>query len=356
MPMEGAGLMSGLNEGMNNFLNAYVKMKSLKNQEDEQQQQGLLRNVQIKAAEADLKNKPLQTKIAAQEHGYLFDPESGSIEKDPLAAEKEQRAELAKGFETGGSIEKDPLTGKLSVVYNKDAPGYQLKSAQAQAYQAKAAGGGKGAATGGAPGKLTPGQQTLDRTFAKEYDDWTSGGEATVSKNLQRLEEAKAAIAQGQTGGFLGSPARVSGRLPDILKPESAIRVRQDVQAAAQGALKATLGAQFTEKEGQRIMDMAYDEKLSPQENIRKIDMAINELKTAAKNKAMKAAHFEENGTLTGYKNGMSTQPAEQGLLQPRAAPSAAGEMISVVSPDGAIGQIPRANLEKAIKKGYKVK
>jgi hypothetical protein len=154
--------------------------------------------------------------------------------------------------------------------------------------------------------KAGVGQQSLDRVFAKDYDDWTSVGSALADKNLQRLEDAKQTLMSGKGGGLLGFSGKGAGWAPDFLKSNTAIRVRDDVRAAAQGALKATLGSQFTEKEGERIMDSAYNEKLSPEENVRKIDMAITELKTMKDAKNAKANFWEENnGTLEGYRAGM---------------------------------------------------
>ncbi len=158
--------------------------------------------------------------------------------------------------------------------------------------------------------RVPEGTKALDRTFAKEYDDWTSGGEAAVDKNLQRLKEAKDALAKHKDDTF-GTSGRITGRLPDFLRGEEGLRIRQDVHAAAQGALKATLGAQFTEKEGERIMAASYDEKLSPAENIKKIDTAIKELATAKANKDSKVSHFEQNGTLAGFKSAKGQSVAD---------------------------------------------
>lgn len=146
---------------------------------------------------------------------------------------------------------------------------------------------------------LTPGQQALDKNFAKEYDDWTKTGEATVDKNLQRLEEAKQKLKDSKDDlvGYSG----LQGRLPNILRSESSKTIQQDVQAAAQGSLRATLGPQFTEKEGERIMNMAYDPTLSPQANIDKIDLAIQEIKAQKLAQNAKAGYFEKNGTLAGF-------------------------------------------------------
>jgi hypothetical protein len=84
------------------------------------------------------------------------------------------------------------------------------------------------------------------------------------------------------------------------MRSEESLKLEQDVRAAAQGALRATLGSQFTEKEGERIMAAAYDPKLSPEANIAKIDAAIAELETGKLAKNAKAAHFDQFGSLKG--------------------------------------------------------
>lgn len=154
----------------------------------------------------------------------------------------------------------------------------------------------KAAALQGGGVNLTPGQKALDVSFAKDLDEWSSGGEATVDKNLNRLREARDKLASASDDSNISG--RFVGRLPNVLRPEDSIVVQQDVQAAALGALKATLGAQFTEKEGQRIMSIAYDPTLTPTENVKKIDAAIAELEASKQNKNAKAAEFMQAGTL----------------------------------------------------------
>lgn len=150
------------------------------------------------------------------------------------------------------------------------------------------------------------GFKALDKDYAKDYNDWTSSSRASLDKNLARLEAAKMQLNEDKTltGSFRGA-------FPDFIRNstnEKAISVRDDVRAAAQGALKATLGSAFTEKEGERIMNQAYNEKLSPEENIRKIDAAITELKTNKDNNDRKASYFQKYGSLKG----LDTQSQEQ--------------------------------------------
>lgn len=154
--------------------------------------------------------------------------------------------------------------------------------------------------------KPTPGQAALDKDFAKTYNDWNTNGKGLFEKNLARLENAKDELKKSYL-----TTGRVIGRLPDLIRPEKSIQIRDDVQAAAMASLRATLGPQFTEDEGKRIMAMAYNEKLSPAENIKKIDAAIKELKDNAINMESRSQHFEQNGTLKGWKSPKVTQKQE---------------------------------------------
>ena len=60
---------------------------------------------------------------------------------------------------------------------------------------------------------------------------------------------------------------------------------------------------QLSEKEGERIMNFAYDPTLSPEVNLSKIDAAIAELKQNELNNTAKAKYFESKGTLQGFKS-----------------------------------------------------
>lgn len=189
--------------------------------------------------------------------------------------------------------------------------GIQEKRANITKTQAETAKIRGEAANVGKEPRLTEGQKALDRSFAKEYDDWTSRGRAAVQKNLGLLEKTVQTLQQRQDDRF-GTSGRVTGRLPDLLRSEESIRLREDVHRAVQSSLRATLGAQFTEKEGERIMSQAYNEKLSPAENIQKIQAAIEELRANAANADAKARYFEQQGTLTGYRSGAQGQAQMQ--------------------------------------------
>lgn len=179
----------------------------------------------------------------------------------------------------------------------------------------------------------TVGQKKVDSEFAKDYNDWTSAGRNTVDKNLDRLRAAKQALQQDPS--LTGS---LRGLAPDFVRNttnEKAIVTRDDVRAAAQGALRATLGPQFTEREGNQIMDRAYNERLSPEANIAKIDAAIKELERNKENNDRKAAYFQQRGTLTGFELPQNTQAT-----------------VRMRDPKGNIREVPASQAEAARRAG----
>lgn len=149
------------------------------------------------------------------------------------------------------------------------------------------------------PGAKKPsfGQKAMDTAFAKDYNDWLGNGRSSLQKNLSTLRGVRDQLKSSNSGS-----GRIVGRLPDIIKPESSVQMREDVRAATQGALRAILGGQFTEREAENMMKRSYDETLSPEENVKKLDRAISELESNASEMDQRAQFFDQNeGSLAGY-------------------------------------------------------
>lgn len=145
----------------------------------------------------------------------------------------------------------------------------------------------------------TKGQSAIDSQFANEYVEFkAAGGFADVRKSLEQLREAKEKL---EKGGLTGP---VEGRVPDFLRgfinPDS-LAVRDTVEEVVQRNLRLVLGAQFTKEEGERLIARAYNEKLSEEENVKRLDRLIKQIETAAKAKAEAVNYFEKHGTLEGF-------------------------------------------------------
>lgn len=156
---------------------------------------------------------------------------------------------------------------------------------------------GKG---GGLPKSV--GSDALDRKFAAEYNEWVaSGGYANVEKNLNKLRDAanKLRKTDRATGPILGLMPKI-GR--DVFTPKGAA-IQDDVESAIQTSLKQILGAQFTEKEGARVLERAYNPRLSEAENAKRIEREIGNLQAQAQAKQRAVEHWERNNaSLRGFR------------------------------------------------------
>lgn len=150
--------------------------------------------------------------------------------------------------------------------------------------------------------KPTVAQTTVDKLFAKTYEDYiASGGYADLISQIDSLSDVKKSLQAGRDN--LTGP--VIGNLPmaarAIKYPES-IKVQEQAEQTIQRTLRTTLGAQFTEKEGMLFMRRGYNPTLKESINVQKIDEMISKLKVAGEAKRDAVEYYEQNGTLTGYK------------------------------------------------------
>jgi hypothetical protein len=146
-------------------------------------------------------------------------------------------------------------------------------------------------------GSYTPGQKKLDEEFAKDYNKWTSGDRSEAVKNLDLLRKAADMLRKSD---FISG--RFVGITPNAMQPEIAKIVMQDVRSAAQASLKAILGTQFTDKEGERIMTTSFDPQLTEKANLDKVMRTIKELEERMANKNAKAEMFANQGSLRNYR------------------------------------------------------
>lgn len=176
----------------------------------------------------------------------------------------------------------------------------------------------------------TQGRKTADETFGKEYADWNaSGGYAAVDKQLNQLESVAREL-QDPKNNFTGTGKGlldIAG-VRAFTNPE-AVNAKQKVLQATQASLRATLGPQFTEREGQKIEQRMWNDNLSPQQNAENIMAQVNLLRQQAAAKDEASKYFEKNGTLNGFMPATNRQalasreqpqPAQQTAAQPPAA------------------------------------
>lgn len=155
------------------------------------------------------------------------------------------------------------------------------------------------------PEKPSVGQIAIDKSFAKDYNDYVlGGGSSDVAKGINQLKEARENLnTTNATGGFVGIMPK---GVRDIVTPEGAA-IQDTVEEVVQRNMRQILGAQFTEKEGAKLIARSYNPRLSEQENAKRLDRLIVQMEQAASSKEEAIKYFEENGTLKGFKGKVYT-------------------------------------------------
>lgn len=142
----------------------------------------------------------------------------------------------------------------------------------------------------------------VDQTFAKDYVAFKTGGAQDVTKQLAQLQDVTKQLAA--PGADLTGPFR--GSMPDGVQKftstgRNAIAMRERVEEVVQRSLRAILGGQFTEKEGERLIARAYNPSLSEKENGIRVGRLMTQLQQAYQSKSDAAQYFEKNNTLQGW-------------------------------------------------------
>lgn len=146
--------------------------------------------------------------------------------------------------------------------------------------------------------KLTDGQKSVDKDFAKDYNEWTSGGSKSAREEISKLEAlaGKLRSADVTTGGL-------TGMFPDRMTSNSLLGARADIRSSITKSLRQIYGASFTEGEGNRVIADTWNEADSTENNLKRLERLVVDLKNQAGAKDKKASHFEQNdGSLANYK------------------------------------------------------
>jgi predicted nucleic acid-binding Zn-ribbon protein len=145
--------------------------------------------------------------------------------------------------------------------------------------------------------KPTVGEQTIDREFAKKYNEWRTGGRVDYEENKKIFDEAIKALEDGKisTGSVEGIGARIPGVRTEARQLETRVR------KALNSMLRATLGAQFTEGEGERIFAQTFDPFASPTENIKNMQTELSKIEKRAKDIESQGEYFTKEKTLSEF-------------------------------------------------------
>lgn len=157
----------------------------------------------------------------------------------------------------------------------------------------------------GGLGKLTPMQQAVDKNWADDLVSWATTGSADFANNMALLNGAIGKIDEGKEisgpgSNFLGGWGR------DVWGQEG-WAVQKDIEQVVQRNLKAVLGAQFTQSEGDRLIQRAYDPTAEESVNRRRLQMLKQQMEIAARQKTEASEYYNRNGTMVGYRGHIPT-------------------------------------------------
>jgi hypothetical protein len=146
----------------------------------------------------------------------------------------------------------------------------------------------------------TVGGKEVDKKFAADHVAFATGGYADLVKQVGQLQEVSKALEteEGLTGPVVGNIPR---GVRNVSNPRS-VAVMEAVEEVVQRNLRLVLGAQFTEKEGERLISRAYNPVLPQAENKKRVDRLIKQIQSAAEAKLDASRYFMANGTLEGWK------------------------------------------------------
>lgn len=153
---------------------------------------------------------------------------------------------------------------------------------------------------GGAGGaNLPPAIKSLDAKMATEYTDWVTGGQEFM---LSKQALLTGAIEQLGTNDNLSGPW--IGLIPkiarDIVMPEAS-NVQEVIETVAQESLKAILGGQFGQREGEMLLERTFNPRLEEAQNRKRAQALLLKIQRATEEKARAMQYFEDNQTMYGY-------------------------------------------------------
>jgi hypothetical protein len=201
---------------------------------------------------------------------------------------------------------------------------------------------------GGDSEELSKGEEEVDEKFAEQYVEWgASGGAATA---IARLSDLQGALTQLDTRDDLTGSM---GYLPDAarlaLGYQDSLSVQQDVERVIQNSMKQILGAQFTEKEGVRLLQRTYDPRLPEKVIAARVRKLADALRQAAEMKEEASRYWEKNGTLKGFKI-RSIEQIQNEFLRSAESLGQYGKQQGGAAPDGTRVQMQDGSVQ--VKRG----
>jgi len=155
---------------------------------------------------------------------------------------------------------------------------------------------------GSRAGQPTTAQEKIDQAYAPEYVAFTQGGYQDAMKGIEQLTAVQAQLNNPSADLSGWQVASQPDIMLSVTNPE-ALQAREQVEEVVQRNLRLILGAQFTEKEGVRLIARAYNPWMDEKYNAIRINRLVKSITEAADAKVAAAKHYEEFGTLKNFES-----------------------------------------------------
>tara|TARA_R110002110_G_scaffold187835_1_gene395545 strand:+ start:395 stop:1921 length:1527 start_codon:yes stop_codon:yes gene_type:complete len=153
----------------------------------------------------------------------------------------------------------------------------------------------------------TVAEQAADRTFGKYYADTfiAGGGFEDLDSSKTKIQGVIKDLKEGKlnlTGLDVGL-ANSTGRLALTTLYPDAANALDTVEEVVQRNLRVILGAQFTEREGTRLIERAYNPFLSEKVNANRLERLVSTMERQLQQKIKAIEYYQNNNrTLRGFK------------------------------------------------------
>jgi hypothetical protein len=144
-------------------------------------------------------------------------------------------------------------------------------------------------------------EKAIDKKAADVYTAWTlEGGAANATARIAQLQAVVKQLEK--TPNLTGPQIQVLPEWSRALLVPASQAARQNAERVIQDGLRAILGAQFTQVEGENFLRRAFDPALGAQENARRLRLILEQMKASARQTQAVSSYIEKNRTLQGFK------------------------------------------------------
>ena len=155
-------------------------------------------------------------------------------------------------------------------------------------------------------------QEEFGKAGGQELAEWTGGKQQSTTKNLTLLDSLIGKLEKNDadlTGNLIDYiPVDfIKDTFQGVMNPE-ALDLRNGVEGIVFQTLRDTLGSQFTEKEGQKLVDVSLNTKLGEEHNVKRLKSTFSYLKSLVDSKQARMKHMQEGKPLFTYKGKTTEQ------------------------------------------------